>query len=361
MAETDRQLPSFEPFKVRQLSFFEFMLRLEWIGAALLLWVMSFLVFVQLIRDWRVERIMLFPLVILTPLALLLTVAAARRFVSWRIDDLGIHQRCLGIWNWDLFWLDIVSCDVGKPRGKRWLILLPIPILTGNYQAIILEDRWGRKRNVNRLALNGERLDALVRLYLNPTEEMEIAERYRQAVETAQEAHERQELAHAPLLFVTRETPSVRVRLVKNEGPQLPPVCCNCLGRPRKWAMVYSAGLWSFFRPSRLYVLLCADCHARTKRRILPLAGWYLVAAVLLFWGLIGFVSAADNHSIVMGIVGASICASSLWVVVRRIVRRPLAAKLVEIACVNAKEGWMDLRFGNEEYRRITADLNLSS
>jgi hypothetical protein len=45
-------------------------------------------------------------------------------------------------------------------------------------------------------------------------------------------------------------------------------------------------------------------------------------------------------------------------VVIRKEIRLPRPEKLVKVVRANAKQGWMDVRFGDPDYARLIADLN---
>jgi hypothetical protein len=180
MTRQVHHLTRFEPFEVRlPTDKFEVMLRLEWGGTALLLWVASVAWMAVALHVGSQELFLFVPSLIFACLALVVSVPTARRWMCWRVDGEGIHQRCWGLRNWDLPWTAIRARSLGPYRQKRVLLLnFVLPILSGPYQAILLEDHAGRTRRVNRLARNGDRLDAMVRSYLNPTEEAELAERH---------------------------------------------------------------------------------------------------------------------------------------------------------------------------------------
>jgi hypothetical protein len=112
----------------------------------------------------------------------------------WRVDQAGIHQHWLGFRNWSLSWNEIVSRRLGPVASPAWLFLIFVPIAGGPYQPIVLEDRQGRKRKVNRLGTNGDRLDAFLRQYLNPTGEAHRAQTYANAIQNPDYARLVQEL-----------------------------------------------------------------------------------------------------------------------------------------------------------------------
>lgn len=362
MTNPGRQLPPFEPFEVRRpQSFLESMHRLVRVGFPLLLWGWSVVAAVVLLRSWPQDHDLIVSLVVLLALALIFTVVAVRRFVYWRVDQAGIQQRCLGMRNWDLPWSAIVSRNAG-PSKNRWLILFPFlifPIAGGPYQAIFLRDRTGRKRKFNRLATNGDRLDALVRRYLNPTKEAGLARRHVRVMQAAEARYERQETVYAPLHRVTPDTPVVRLPAKTNESPELPMVCCNCLGPATKWGWIYaSPGLLGFFAPRRLLLPLCADCHRRTRRGPGGLYGG-VVAGVMVFIMVITalVVPPSERVAALVG-MGVFLCPIGLMglVVGWRGMRRPALGKLVQVVELDLREGWMEMRFGNQDYARLVAE-----
>jgi hypothetical protein len=362
-------LPRFEPFDVRPArSLFETLLRLEWVGGAVLLWGVALFWLAMAVRVGPQEPVAVMLVLVLAALALAVTVAAARRFVYWRVDRSGIHKHCWGLWNWDLPWTEIVSRTLGPAAGKRILLInFVLPILRGPYQAMLLKDQAGRRRKVNRLALNGDRLDALVRYYLDPAAETEFAERYAQTMRRAEATHERQETVHAPLHLLTEETPAVRLAARPNEPLKLPVVCCNCLGPATAWVVSGTTpGLRLFFNPERIWVPLCADCHARTRTGFLRPVARGLASVAGLFWLLTTLVVLAHDGlaASAAAFVGTGILLGPVTVVGavlgRRGSRHPPVTRLVEVVRSDATEGWMDVRFGNPAYARLAADLNQS-
>jgi hypothetical protein len=346
------------------MDFFEVALRLEWLGCALLLWGLDLFWWATGFRAWSAEpQLYLFlPGAIILALALVVTIAAARRFVYWRVDCAGIHQRCVALWNWDLPWSEIASRTLGTARGKHVLLFgLVLPILTGRYQVIKLQTNTGQRRKVNRLAINGDQLDALVRYYLNPSEEKELAERYREIGETAQAKYEAQETYQVPLQFATRESPIVRLSIREREV-HLPPVCCNCLGPVAVWAKagieVSPQSITNFFRPARVPVPICAVCRTRLVRSWLATLAWAVVAGMPAFLGffllLVGCFDPQARPLILVGLI----LTLPAWAVAWRERHRSSVAKLVRLVRVNGREGWMEMRFGNREYAQLAARLN---
>jgi hypothetical protein len=284
--------------------------------------------------------------------ALFLTIAAARRFVYWRIDDSGIHQHRLGLWNWDLPWTEIVSRTVGPKRGKGALLVNAIlPILTGPYQAIQLRDRGGRKRKVNRAAMNGERLDALVRYYLNPAEETELAERYVHVMDAAEARYKARETSQAPFEFATRESPVVRLKL---HEPRIPSICCNCLGPAAAWL----DSIGNFSRPPvTIVVPFCAGCRARIARAKLKSLAWAVPGGITGFSGFFFLLLGCLGREAVLIVIGM-VCALVTLAIAWGERRVPSVGRLVQVVRSNATEGWMEVRFGNQEYARLVAELN---
>jgi hypothetical protein len=163
--------PSFEAFEVRRAkSFLEILVRLEQGAAALLLSLASVGLVTLLIRsgpqndDPKARWMFVLPFVFLATIVVFLTF---RRFLYWRVDGEGIHQYCLGLRNWSLPWTDIVSRQFGPPETS-WALLGPIAIMGSLNQPMVLKDRHGHRRKVNRLATNADRLDAIVQVYVNP-------------------------------------------------------------------------------------------------------------------------------------------------------------------------------------------------
>jgi hypothetical protein len=101
-------------------------------------------------------------------LATLTVFVTARRFVYWMVNQAGLDQYWFGSRIWSLPWKEIDSCRLGPVATPSWLFRYLIPIAGGLYQPIVLKDRQGRQRKVNRLRTNGDRLDAFLRLQLNP-------------------------------------------------------------------------------------------------------------------------------------------------------------------------------------------------
>ena len=237
-------------------------------------------------------------------LAIFMVFVTARRFVYWRVDQAGIHQHWFGFRNWSLSWNEIASRRLGPVASPAWLFLIFVPIAGGPYQPIVLEDRRGRKRKVNRLGTNGDRFDAILRQYLNPTGEAHQAQTYANAIQGATAIHSRQDPAQLALHFCTRDSPVVRMKM---HEPRLLPVCCNCLGPVAvRVPISTSPGLIGFFNDNflRLSIPLCSDCRARFRRS----------------WSTPG--------------------------------------KLVKVVRANSAGDWIDVRFGNPDYARLVQELN---
>jgi hypothetical protein len=236
MTEVGGEAQWFEPFEVgRSKGLSGIMLRLVRGAVALFLSLTWLAVVVGIVVGKLAPRgrqpmgqdppdLILSQLIILLVLTLLIFITL-RGFVYWRVDQAGIHQYRLGWRSWSLRWTEIVSRDLG-PYELRWIVL-PFIAISRPYQAIVLEDRQGRKRRVNRHATNGERLDSLVRLYVNPTREADLARRSMRAMQAAQATYSRRQADGAPLHFATRDAPVVRMKM---HEPLLVPACCNCLG-----------------------------------------------------------------------------------------------------------------------------------
>jgi hypothetical protein len=187
MTSSVRQLPPFEPFDVRlPKSVFEIIWRLELFGLALPLWGCWVIALaLESLPENRDEKLAcgLLSLVFL-PLALFLTFLAMKRLVYWRVDQAGIQKRCLGVKIWDLPWDEITSYALGPCKREDVVVIgLVMVIVAGPYQGIVLENQAGRRRKVNRLATNGDRLDALVRYYLNLSGEAELGEGFEPGIE----------------------------------------------------------------------------------------------------------------------------------------------------------------------------------
>ena len=294
-------------------------------------------------------------------LAMLMDFVTARRFVYWRVDQEGIRQYWFGFRNWSLSWNEIVSRRLGPVASPAWFFLFLLPIAGGPYQAIVLEDRQGRKRKVNRLGTNGGRLDALVRHYLDSTGEAHQAQAYWNAIQRAVAVHSRRDPAGIPLHLATRDSAVVRMRM---HEPRLLPVCCNCLG-PRQVTVpiATSPGLIGFFNDNflRLMVPLCSACQARTRRSRPALFARVAIALVLGSIAIIAFSLAAPEHAtpwrvffLVLGVCFCAPLVAMLW----NEMKSPTPAKLVKVVCASPKGDWMDVRFGNPDYARLVDELN---
>ena len=293
-------------------------------------------------------------------LATLMVFVTARRFVYWRVNQAGIDQCWFGFRTWSLPWNAIVSRRLGPVASPSWFFLNFVPIAGGLYQPIVLEDRQGRKRKVDRLGTNGDRLDAILRLYLNPTGEAHLARIYSGAIQRAQAIHSHQDPAQVPLHLCTRDSPVVRMKM---HEPRLLPVCCNCLGPAAVRAPIaMSGGLIGFFNDNflRLMIPLCAACYARTRRGPLGWIGPVVVAVALIIVGTCFTTLASVARqpwelavSVVLGlpfILGALVI---LW----KEIRRPSPAKLVKVVRARSGGNWMDVRFGNPDYARLVDEL----
>jgi hypothetical protein len=354
----------FDRFKVRPpLSILEILVRLVQGSIALPLSIAALTVVAAIVltegkrlaHDWQVAQ--LIPLIVL---AALLDLVALRRYLYWRVDESGIHQYCIGLWSWSLPWTDIVSRELGPP-GNPWVFFSIIPIMGGPYQAIILKDRQGRRRKVNRLATNGDRLDAMVRNLLNSPGEVKLAQTYSHAIREAQAISARHGAALAELQFATKDAPVVRMKL---HEPFLLPVCCNCLGPAAATAPIsMSPGLLGFFNPNftRLMIPLCLACHARTKRNPLGFVARFAGLLLLIMVGTLFFTLATVEKvswitALPVGLGGA--CLVGCLALVRSEIRRPTPDRLVKVVRANSRQGWMDVRFGNREYARLVAAVN---
>jgi hypothetical protein len=216
-------------FEVRRpKSFLEILVRVEQGAAALLLSVASVGLVTWLVRSGRQNGDPKAGWAFAVPfnfLAAIVVFLALRRLLYWRVDRDGIHQYCLGLRNWSLPWTEIVSRQLGPPETS-WALLGPIVITGILNQPMVLKDRQGHRRKVNRLATNADRLDTMVQFYVNPAGQADLARRYSRTLEDAQKAHAAQDPAHVPLHVIGRDSPVARMKM---HEPRLLPVCCNCL------------------------------------------------------------------------------------------------------------------------------------
>jgi len=355
--------PWFEVFEVRRAkSFLEVLVRLEQGAAALLLSLGSLGLVTWLVRSGRQNGdpkagwMFALPFIFLATIVVFLTL---RRLLYWRVDGEGIHQYCLGLRNWSLRWTDIVSRELGPPETS-WALLGPIYITGMLNQPMVLKDRQGHKRKVNRLATNADRLDAMVQVYVNPGGQAELARRYSRAVQNAQKTHAGKDPAHVPLHLIGRDSPVVRMKM---HEPLLVPVCCNCLGAATVRARIpMSPGPVGFLfdRFVRLMIPLCSACHARTRTSL-----WGSIKGVggiaLIVIGTIALVEAGSSRAswvdVVPAIFGVGCVLAGLRMV-RSYLRRPRPEGLVKVVRTNDRQGWMDVRFGNSDYARLVDDLN---
>jgi hypothetical protein len=305
--------------------------------------------------------LMLAQLIILLVLSLLLFLTL-RGLVYWRVDQAGIHQYRLGLRNWSLPWTEIVSRQLG-PYKATWIFLVWIAITGPPYQEIVLKDRRGRNRKINRLTTNGDRLDTLVRQIVNPNGEAELAQRYARAMQMAQVTHSQRKSDRAPLHFATKDAPVVRMRM---HEPVLLQVCCNCLGPLAVRAPIsMSPGLIGFLndRFVRLQIPLCSACHAQARDSALASVSRIAGLIVLILVGTVFFALAGTEHrawsSVGFATVAILFCLGAL-VLFWNEIHRLSPEKLVTVVRANAKQGWMDVRFGNPDYARLIADLNTS-
>jgi hypothetical protein len=78
------------------------------------------------------------------------------------------------------------------------------------------------------------------------------------------------------------------------------------------------------------------------------------VAMMAFVGACLGRVTGVD---VVVGTLGLG-CFRPGSRMVLRYLRHPRPERLVRVVRANAREGWMDLRFGNRDYARLIADLN---
>jgi len=346
MADLAGKVQWFDRFEVRRpKGFLEILVRLVHGSVALFLSIVALAMVAALVltggRHLAHDSELAVP-ILLVVLAALMVFVTVQRYLYWRVDQAGIHQYCFGLRNWSLPWADIVSRELGPP-GNPWVFFGIIPIMGGPYQAIILEDCQGLRRKVNRLATNGDRLDAIVRYHLNPGGEAKLSHTYSDAMRAAHAISAGQDPARAELHFATRDAPVVRMKV---HEPLLLPVCCNCLGPAAYRAPItMSPGFIGFINHNfnRLLIPLCATCHTRTRPsfsgRVRGVGG---VSVIVV--GTVAFVEACMSHSW-MGIVPAlfGVCCFLAGLgMVRRYLGHPSPAKLVKVVRANSREGWMD-------------------
>jgi hypothetical protein len=151
---------------------------------------------------------------------------------------------------------------------------------------------------------------------------------------------------------------------MKMHEPLLVPACCNCLGPVAVRAPIsMSPGLIGFLndRFVRLLIPLCTECHARTRPDAFGFIGRATGTAILIMVGTLFFFLASTDDSpwtsLALVILGTPFFLGAL-AIVRNGMRRPSPEKLVNVVRANAREGWMDVRFGNPDYARLIADLN---
>jgi hypothetical protein len=292
---------------------------------------------------------------------------AARRFVYWKVDQAGIHQHWFGFRNWSLSWNEIASRRLGPIATPTWFFFYFVPIAGGEYQPIILEDREGRIREVNRLAKNGDRLDAILRQYLNPTGEAQHAKTYSKAMQTAAAIHSRQEAFQIPIRRCTGNSPVVRMKM---HEPQLLPVCCNCLGPAAIRVPIPVSGLDGFFDHTffRFLIPLCSACHARMRRKKYVLYGRIAIAIALGVVALIAFSLAVEvsvpSHVFYVipshpffAILGPC-CIAAILAMLWKEIKRPSDAMPVQVMQASSAGDWMEVRFGNRDYARLVEELN---
>jgi hypothetical protein len=358
----------FDPFEIRRpKSLLEVTLRIGQGAGAMLVLVGSLEAFfaIGVLPALRGERLGprwgdFIALSLLAVLGSLVIFTAARRYAYWRVNQAGIHQYWFGFKNWSLAWNEIVSRQLG-PFGNAWFFFLLIPILGGPHQAIVLDDRRGRKRKVNRLATNGLRLDAMLRHLLDAPEELRRARTFEHAMEIARAIHFRQDPAKVPLRYATRDAPVVRMKL---HEPSLLRICCNCLGSMACVAPIaMSPGLAGFLNPrfEPFFIPLCSACHTRTRRSRLGEIAAVVVAFVCIVVGMffctLPSVAQAPWGSAVSVALGVAFFLGAVFVLWKQ-VRRPSPDKLVKVVGASSRGGWIDVRFGNPDYARLVDELN---
>jgi hypothetical protein len=165
---------------------------------------------------------------------------------------------------------------------------------------------------------------------------------------------------NVPLHLVTRHSPAVRLGPKTNGHIVIPKICCNCLGPFAKCRPINaSRGLPGFFDLRTLRLPLCKSCLTRTRRGSLGLYSWVVAAGLLIFWVFTALVVPRSEMLTVMVASGIFLCPVALiasavgW----KEMRRTAAAKLVQVVELDTNEGWMDVRFGNQDYARLAAEL----
>ena len=291
-------------------------------------------------------------------LAVLMVFVTARRFLYWKVDMTGIHQHWFGFRNWSVAWNEIVSRRLGPVATPAWLFLFIVPIAGGYYQPIVLEDRRGRKRKVNRLGTNGGRLDAMLRQYLNSPGEAQQAQLYSNGIQKAQAIYSRRDPARIPLYLSSRHSPVVRMTF---HEPKLLPVCCNCLGPAAvRVPISTSPGLLGWFNDNflRLLIPLCSECQARMRRSVYAQFGRLAIALAFFSLAGIAFALAFDQTMLprvfftILGLCFSVPLVAMLW----NETKRPSAAKLVKVVRASCAGNWMEVRFGNPDYARLVAN-----
>ncbi len=372
MTDLGGKVQWFEPFEVRRRKgFLEITVRIIQGTVALFFSLVALTILVapciRLVKGgqqvFQKDQVFLFVFLasVILPLATVMVFVTARRFVYWRVNQTGIDQYFFGFRTWSLPWKEIVSRQLGPVATPSWLFLFFIPIAGGLYQPIVLEDRQGRKRKVNRLAKNGDRLGAILQHSLNPTGVARQVQTYSNAIQRAQAIHSHQDPAQVPLHLCTRDSPVVRMKM---HEPRLLPVCCNCLGPVAVRAPIaMSGGLIGFLNDNfmRLMIPLCAACSARTCRGPLGSIGPVVIAMTLIIVGTLFFtgvnVARQPWESAVFVVLGVPFVLGGI-VILRKEIRRPSPAKLVKVVRASSRGGWIDVRFGNPHYARLVEQLN---
>jgi hypothetical protein len=313
--------------------------------------------------------------------AIFMVLVTARRFLYWKVDQVGIHQSWLGFRHWSLPWNEIVSRRPGPVESPTWVSFGPLPIAGGVYQPLVLEDRQGRKRKVNRLGTNGHRLDAILRNHLNPTGEAHLAQIHADEMQRARAIHSRQGPAQVSLHLCTLDSPVVRM---KKHEPRMLPVCCNCLGPgavgvpistspgllgyiDRFLRVLTPLNLFGILRVLiphsfiSLWIPLCPVCQARVHRGILSrigpvLAVMTLICVGILFVGLAHDARLPRESALFLGL-SMPFFLGALGIIWKE-TRRPSPAKLVRVVRWSFRGDWMEVQFGNPEYARLVYQLN---
>ena len=137
------------------------------------------------------------------------------------------------------------------------------------------------------------------------------------------------------------------------------------LRRANRALLAISSGNHAVVRAVEERSLLADVCRiivetAGYRRGNLGLYGWVIAGVVFTFWvSMTLVVPPADRLAALVG-TGIILCPIGLvgLGLGRRATRRPSLAKRVQVVKVDTVEGWMDIRFGNQDYARLATELN---